>query len=314
VNKQLERVQAALNHYPAGVHLLRPPARANAVAPLPAAVAAWYRLANGGTLFHETLTLYPVEHIVRSEGRWAVGELDREPILVDDAGAVWRSDPDTGDAVHEGTQFDAWLDGFVAAEALLYDESGEFRDFVFEEDGQRLTPAAELARQRQAHSRDKTAAGPWWRLARALQRVGQIDQAQDELELLVAEHPAFGWAWFDLARISEAKGQLDSAVDEAEEAAATDPEYEHAPYFLACAARMARRAGDHDRCRDLAQKALSRAPDLARQQRDGAVECLHEGDIDAAEELIATALALAPGDVEALALAQQIRARRDTPP
>jgi len=301
----LAHLAQALQRYAPGVHRLASPASFAKASALPAGLSAFYQQWNGADLFHESLRIRAVEEVEADLGRWMVAELGRDTIHVDREGAVWRLEDDTGDLIHDGTRFDRWLDGWVDGESILYDTDGEFLDFILDEDGE-LTPQAALDREQRAHKRDKKAAGPWWRLARALARQGELAAARAELEGVVAEHPQFGWAWFDLSRISEQLGEADGALEEAVAAAQADPEYEHTAYFWAHAARLAATAGDEPRRADLAARALARDPDLARTQREGAAAQAAEGSVNEARELLAIALALAPRDLEALALQKQL--------
>jgi len=303
---RLVRIEALLQRFAAGVHRLGQPAGIDAAAHLPVALGTFYLQHDGAELFHETMRLRSAADVERVEERWRVGEIDGDDILVDDDGCVWRLEAETGDLLQEGTRFDRWIEGWLESEGVLYDGDGEFREFVVEDSGERLTPAAELESARLAHKRDRKAAGPWWRLARALQRSNKTDAARAELEQLVKEHPTLGWAWLDLARISEQRGELVEAIDEARAAATANPDYEHVAYFYAYGARIARDAGDEAQRAELAASALQRAPDLARTQRDGATRLLADGDADGARQLLALALALVPADVETLALKKRL--------
>ncbi len=305
MTRELAHVAEALRQYAPGVHRLGSPASLANTTQLPTGLGAFYQRWNGVDLFHESLRVRPVERVEGELGRWDVAELGRDTIYVDHEGAVWRLEGDTGDLIHDGTSFDRWLDGWVDGESILYDTDGEFLDFGVDENGE-LTPQAALDRERRAHKHDSKAAGPWWRLARALARTGDAKAARAELEGLVAEHPGFGWAWFDLARISEQLGEADGALQEAVAAAQADPDYEHAGYFWAHAARLAAATGDEARRAQLAARALDKDPDLARTQRDGAATQAAEGNVEQARELLAIALALAPRDVAALALRKKL--------
>ncbi|RMH36054.1 MAG: tetratricopeptide repeat protein [Deltaproteobacteria bacterium] len=307
---RFDRIDRFVARYAPGVHILRPPAPRRAIAALPAPLQPVYAWHDGGELFHGALTILPAADVVRDADRWRVADVGRDTIYVDARGAVWRLDGDIGDWIPDGTSFDRWLDGWLEGEAVLYDRDGEFRDFGVDEAGD-LTPQAAVARERRAHARDRRAAGPWWRLCRALVRTGQTDAARAELERLVATHPRFAWAWLDLARISAAAGEFAGAADEAMAAAEAAPDGEHTAYFWACAARYARAAGDEPQRAACAARALALAPDLARAQRDGAAALARDGDRESAAELVAIALALAPRDLDALALS---RALADDPP
>lgn len=296
-----------LERDPEGVHRLGDPAHL-LDAELPASAARVYREMDGAELFHESVVLDPSRTIRREGGWYRVGEAGGDEIYVSaDRGEVYRLEADTGEMVPDGTGLDRWLAGFVDAEATLYGQDGEFRDGIFTESGE-LTAEAALRRERAALKRDRRAAGPRWRLARALVQLGRLEEARDELEEAVAAAPHFGWAYYDLARISEALGELDAAQGDAEAAAEADPEYEHAALFWAHAARIAALRGDEAARAHFADRALAKAPELAAAQRDGAAERLKEGARDEAVELAHVALALAPRDLQALELLRRLEA------
>lgn len=301
-----DRVRRELESYAPGVHVLGEPG--DPPAGVPAPLAQFYRTWDGAELFLETLRIAPAAEVERDGELWVVGESGRDDILVDGAGAVWRREGDTGELVPDGTRFDRWLDGFVHGEGALYEADGELvdADDLFDDTGEELAPAWRAKRERRALQRDRDAAGPRWRLARALERQGALEAARDELETVVASTPGFPWAWFDLARLAEACGDVEAAVEDAVEAAICQPDYEHAGYFFAVAARLAARAGDEPRRAELAARALALQPELARAQREGAAASLADGDHNAAAELLAVALALAPRDLESLALKRQL--------
>ena len=299
------RLRAALDKYADGVHRLREPASA-LDADLPAAVTAVYRLFDGADLFHEALILYPNASWTRDGGRMQVGEMGTDALWVDMAtGAVWRMEEDTGEWLCEGTQFDRWLWGWVEAEAVLYDHEGEFRAGVIGPQGD-LNEGTAIEHERRLLRRDRSAASPRWRLARALARAGNIEAARHELELVVEEHPRFGWAWYDLSRLSEALGELAGAREEALAAAEADPHYEHAGFFLGWAARLAVLAGDEPARAELAARARAADAALGQRQLDGARASLEAGEIDAARELVQVALAIEPRDLGALDLKKLI--------
>jgi Tfp pilus assembly protein PilF len=303
----MERLLAALRAYAEGVHQLGEPAAA-LDADLPEGVREVWRAMDGAELFHGELVLYPQAAWTREAGKLSVGELGEDRLWVDlDSGALWRLEEATGEWIEEGSSADRWLWGWVDAEALLYDREGEFHDGAIDEEGE-LTLETEIERQRALLKRDRKAAAPRWRLARALTRADKTAAARDELEELVAQHPGFAWAWYDLARASEALGELGGARDEALAAAEAEPGYEHAAFFLAWAARLAALAGDEAARQGLAARALAADARLGQRQLDGARANLESDDVVGARELCEVALALAPRDLAALDLKKQIDA------
>lgn len=301
----MDRVLAALRGYADGVHQLGEPAAAMD-ADLPEGVRAVWQAMDGADLFHGELVLYPRAAWTREEGKLHVGELGEDELWVAlEGGALWRLEGETGEWIEEGSSAEKWLSGWVDAEGLIVDREGEFQDGAIDEAGE-LTLETEIARAKALLKRDRRAAAPRWRLARALARAGEKELARDELEELVAQHPRFGWAWYDLARASEALGDLAGAREEAVAAAEADPAYEHAAFFLAWAARLAALAGDEEARAALAARALAADGRLAQRQVEGARANLEAGDEAAAREMGQVALALAPRDLGTLDLMKQL--------
>jgi hypothetical protein len=301
----VQRLRSVLEGYAEGVHQLGEPAAA-LDADLPAGLVAVYREFDGADLFHEALILYPTPSWKRDGEHVMVGEMGGDALWVELAsGAVWRVEEDTGEWLCEGTQLDRWLWGWVEAEAVLYDREGEFRAGVIGPHGD-LNAGTAIEHERRLLRRDRSAASPRWRLARALARAGNIEAARRELEQVVEEHPRFGWAWYDLARLSEALGELAGAREEALAAADADPHYEHAGFFLGWAARLAVLAGDEPARAELAARARSADSTLGQRQLDGARASLEAGEIEAARELVQVALAIEPRDLAALDLKRRI--------
>lgn len=303
----MDRVLAALRAYADGVHQLGEPTAAMD-ADLPEGVRAVWQAMDGAELFHGELVLYPRAVWTKEDGKLHVGELGEDELWVAlDGGALWRLEEETGEWIEEGSSAEKWLAGWVDAEALLYDREGEFQDGAIDEEGE-LTAETEIARARALLKRDRKAAAPRWRLARALARGGKTRAAREELEELVAQHPRFGWAWYDLARASEALGELAGAREEAVAAAEANVAYEHAGFFLAWAARLAALGGDDGARAELAARALAVDARLAQRQLEGARASLEAGEVGGARELCQVALALGPRDVAALDLMKQIDA------
>jgi Tfp pilus assembly protein PilF len=307
VRESVDRLREALDRYAEGVHRLGDPAAA-LDADLPAGLAGVYRAFDGADLFHDALTLYPSTEWTRDGDRVRVGEMGGDALWVElPTGALWRLEEDTGEWLSEGTRLDRWLWGWVEAEGVMYDRDGEFRSGVIGLHGD-LTDAAAIEHERRVLRRDRTAASPRWRLARALARSGDVAGARRELETVVEQHPRFGWAWYDLARLSETLGELAGARDEAMAAADADPTYEHAGFFLAWAARLAALAGDEPARAELAERACRADRSLTSRQLEGAHANLEAGEVAAARELVQLVLALAPRDLGALDLKRRLDA------
>jgi hypothetical protein len=318
----LDRLVAAVGEAASGLHWLGPGAKV-LDASWPAAMSEVYRRFDGASLFLDTVVLVPATQVEeeRREGAgltederrsifYGVGEIEGDALYVDEDGRVWRVEEDTGEWLLEGSRLDRWLLGVFEAQGMLYDREGEFSDAAFDEEGDLAADMSERMNRRLL-KRDREAAAPRWRLARAMVQQGKLAEAREQLEAVVAAQPAFAWAWFDLGRISEKLGELPGALDEMEAAAQARPGYEHAGYFWAQAARLAHAAGDEARRAACAREALAQAPDLVARQRDGARESLEEDELEAARELAETAVALAPRDLMALDLLARVQARLD---
>lgn len=305
MDDRIERIERLLAAYPDGVHRLGDRA-AVLDSEWPASLSAVYWLFDGAELFHETIRVLPARDVVRGERGYRVAEHAGDDIEVDpDTGAVWRLEKDTAEWLEEASAFDRWLIGAIDAEALIYDDEGEYRDDVFDAAGEPV-PEIAIRRERCMLKRDKRAPAPTWRIARLQWRAGDTAAARRLLEELVDVRPAFAWAWFDLARISEQLGEIDNAYDEA--VAAGDADTEHAAFFYAHAARFAVALDDERRRAAAADRALVIHPGVAAGQREGAEERLTAGDIDAARELAAIAAAVAPRDLQIKDLVRRIEA------
>ena len=306
----VDRILGALERWPDGMHDLGEPT-VDVPQRWPASVVDVYLTMDGARLFGDAIVLLPAKELAPADddGMIQLGSFDDEPVWFDGKGRVWREDPDTGDRYIDGTALDRWLLGAIDAAAHLFDVDGEFAEDAFTEDGE-LTAEIAVARARAQAKRDSKAPGPRWRLARLLTADGELIAAREELETVVALHPALCWAWIDLARISEKLGELPNAVDEARAAADADPAHEQRPYFLAEAARYAALAGDEAARAQLAQQALAADSGLVRAQLAGANDRLGEGEIDAAAHLASLAKALAPRDVSVLDLVRRVEAAR----
>jgi len=308
--ERYQRIADALEQAPPGMHRLTPgPAPQLALAELPPTLAELYTHYNGGELFFELLELREVDDVETDGERWLIADCGRDSFAVDASGAVWRYEGDTGEMLPEGTRIDRWLDGFLFAEQILFDDDGEFADDIVGDDGE-LTTEVIIDRERRALRRDKQAIAPRWRMARAMFSAGRIDAARRELEEVVSRAPDFAWAWFDLARAAEKLGDIEAAMEDAREAADCRDPNDQAPFFLAFAARVAADAGDETRRAEFADRAGRLDPNIVSSQREGAIATLADGDLDAAEQLTRIGLALQPRNLDLLALAKQITAAR----
>lgn len=305
-----ERFRAETARYAEGVHRLGEPASPTEVEGIPAGLASFLRSWNGAELFIDAITLHSAGELERDGDLWVFGRFATgDRLALDRAGRVLRLEEDTGEVLVEGTGFAAWLEGFVTAEGVLYDREGEFREDLFQDDGEELHPEAVERRERRALKLDPDAPAPTWRLARALAQLGHADKAIGLLEALVARNPNFAWAWFDLGKLRRAGDDL-AAAETAFAQAASDPSYEHAGYFAAHAARAAALRGDDAARARHAARALELDTGLARAQREAAERLLMEEQVAEALEAAELSAALAPRDLATIDLLRRCRAPR----
>jgi Tfp pilus assembly protein PilF len=311
----IDRVLELLAEAPPGLHDVGPPAT-TFQASWPDKLRELYAACDGARLFHESIELVPAADVVERSAldgrsdfgrdrRWRIGSWDGDDVWVDARGRVLRHDPSVDDLIVDGTAPDRWLAGAVDACGLMFDPEGEYYEDVFDRDGE-LAPETAERRDRAQLKRDPRAPGPRWRLARHLLARGDIESARDELEDVVAAAPDLAWAWLDLSRVSESLGELDNAVDEATAAAEGAPDSPYVGFAWAQVARLeARRGNDGARAR-AAARALAAAPDLKTAQLDGARSSIAAGDLDSARGIVDLLRALAPRDIDVLALARQL--------
>ena len=300
-----ERFREEVARYADGVHLLGPPAEEAALAGLPAELAAFLRSWDGADLFVDAVTIASARALAREDDLLVFGHTaSGDRLALDPAGRVLKLEEDTGERLVEGTSFARWLEALAAAEAVFYDREGEFHEGVFDEGREDPTPEAVARREKKALRLDPGAPGPSWRLARALERLRRPREARRLLEEVCAAEPRFAWAWFDLGRLRRAAGEGAGAEDAFVRAA--EASEEHAAWFSAHAARAAAEAGDEAARARHAARAAALDPALPGSQRRAAEARLADGERREAAELLALALAVAPRDLESLALKRKI--------
>jgi tetratricopeptide (TPR) repeat protein len=281
----------------------------------PLALRELYAACDGARLFVESIELVPAAEVTVENDRWRIGRWDGDDVTVDRRGRVWRHDPTVDDAIVDGTSPARWLAGAIDACALLFDAEGEYFTDVFDDDGEIRVEVIERQARAQLR-RDGKAPGPRWRLARSLLARDQIERARDELESVVASSPEMVWGWLDLSRASELLGEVAGAIDEAtaaaDAAAAAGGEYEG--YCWAQVARLQLAAGNEALRAKAAARAVAAAPELRAAQLAGAKQSLADGDVASARGLVELLRAIAPRDVEVLALKRDLDARPDPEP
>lgn len=309
---RVDRVLATLADAPAGLHDIGEPIE-TAPADWPAPLRDLYLACNGARLFVESIELVAADEVTADGERWRIGRWDGDDLWVDRRGRVWRRDATVDDDIVDGTSPTRWLAGAIDACALLFDAEGEYFTDVFDDDGE--IRAEVIERQARAQlKRDGKAPGPRWRLARSLLARDQIERARDELEAVVAVAPEMVWAWLDLARASEALGELTGAVDEANAAAEAAAGGEYEGYCWAQVARLHQLAGNDALRAKAAERAVRAAPELRAAQLAGAKASLADGDVASARGLVELLRAIAPRDLEVLALKREVDAAPEPGP
>ncbi len=303
----LDRVFQLLDEAVPGLHDVDP-ASDDLPSGFPEPLIELYARCDGARIYGDSLELLPPTEVTATEsGRWQFASLDGEPISIDPKGKIWRTDETIDDDVCDGTRLDRWLAGQLESLDLVFDHDGEYRDDVFDEDGD-ILPIIREKQLRAQLKRDVAAPAPRWRLAHVLIEQDAIDDARNELEQVVADDPVFAWAWLDLARVSEQLGDLGNAIDEARMAAEAAEGVQHpqAGYFWSQVARLAVRAGNDLVRAEAATKASLLAPTLKKAQLDGARERIDAGDVESAKGLVELLRAVWPRDLEVLELARQL--------
>lgn len=301
-----DRVFDQLAAAPVALHEVAPPA-ATLPSGLPEPLIELYARCDGGRLFGERIVLRAAREVATpTPGRWQFAAIDGDEVALDHRGRVWRRDGAIDDDVLEGTRLDRWLSGAVDATAVLYARSGAVVEAAFDADGE-IRPEI-LERQRRLQlKRDAAAPGPRWRLALALLAQDRSDEARDELEQVVADHPAFAWAWLYLAHISEQAGELAGAIDEVRMGAETAEGARHpqAGAFWARVARLAARTGDEMLRAEAATRSSLLSPTLKREQIEAVEQSIADGDPAGARDLLELLTAVWPRDAEVDDLVRQ---------
>ncbi len=313
---QIDHVYDLLLAAPFGLHDLAKPA-GGLPEDAPLALAEWYVLMGGASLFHDAIIFAPPNevHLVSDPTRWWCGSVDGDDLAVTPQGRVLCWDSSVDDWLPVGSRLDRWLWGMLDAQAMLYDAEGEFADDVFDDDGE-LCAATELAQLRALVRRDGAAVASRWKLGAAFIAAGDVDRGREQLERCVELDENFYWVWLELARISESLGEFAGAYDEVLTAAnaAQQCGAPSAGYLWSHVARLALRCNAPGN-RDAAAAQVQRlAPQLRGEQLAGIRECMANRDWKSASGLMDLLRAVWPRDLDVMDMARQLAAAPRTEP
>ena len=224
------------------------------------------------------------DRFVLPEDPWAEGA---EVVRVEEDGSRL---PEASSAAH-------LLLGLLAEASVIYDEDGEFRDEVIGEDAE-LTDAARRKLLRRRLDHDEDAPRPRLELARILRRAGELRAAEKELRAVLKRAPEWSWVHHELAAVLAQAGKADAARKHYEQAAEYAPDDDVRAYHLAWAASVAQ----GEARAEVAKRVLALRPGFAGEQVRAAQALLEDEDPEAAAQVVALGLAVAPRNVELLAL------------
>jgi len=283
-----EPVRLALSHHPVGVHDLGPSASESELAAveqrislLPSDYREFLTTWNGGSLFHESVVLLPVDQVRRVDGKsLLIGECSDGLLWLDSQGRVLVVDEDAPDPLIAGTSFATWIDVVVGREALLLDRDGEFRDVFDEEDG---VLRVEVRRKRAmlGRKRDRGASLYPLELAELALEEGDDQKAQMLLSEAVQSDPHAGPAWELLAALYRQAGDSQQAHDACLRAAAATPSGTLRAMRLLEAAELSPL-----HAAALVESAVAAAPEMGARLLEQVRERLTDHDTDEAKRLL----------------------------
>lgn len=240
------------------------------------------------------------EGVLRPGDR-VIGEAGRDRFVLpedpwEEGAEVVRVEED-GSRLPEASSAAHLLLGLLAEASVMYDDDGEFRDDVIGEDAE-LTDAAQRKLLRRRLDHDEDAPRPRLELARLLRRAGELRAAERELRAVLKRAPDWSWAHHELAAVLAQSGKKDVARRHYEQAAEHAPDDDVRAYHLAWAASVA----EGDAREAIAKRVLALRPQFAGEQLRAAQALIEDEDPDAAAQVVSLGLAVAPRNLELLAL------------
>jgi tetratricopeptide (TPR) repeat protein len=319
IQRALDRIEERLHAAPDGFHAAGRPAAEEAIerSGLPADAAIVWRQFDGLELAMGEARLYALHQIhaatdaaeaegLLRPGDRVIGERGRETwVLPEDPWAEGGAVVAVGDDIERGPEASTVAHlvlGVLGEIGVLYDDEGEFRDGLFDEDGE-LTPAVRRKLLRRRLDLDEDAPRARLQLVRALREAGELGAAQSEVKQLLRRAPEWSWALHEKGLLAAAQGRAGEAAKAHEQAAEhTDDEVLQAD-FLAHAAAV---VGDEAKRAGLAGRVIALRPDYVQHQIEGARAHLDLGAVEEARRFVALALAIAPKNLAALELRRRI--------
>lgn len=287
----------------------------------PGALMMWARwdgmdLANGELVLHELRTIPDHTRLTAEaadgwrDGDLVIGHRGRDTLLLsrdpwEDGADVLVLDEDA-----ERTPFASTVEhlvlGIMGEIGVLYDELGEFREHLFDEETGELTEKSERRLLRRRLDLDPDAPAPRLRLGQLLSRAGELRGARKELAEVVKRAPQFAWAQFELGRVLVRLDQPREA-HAAFRAASEVPELDPGLAALFWAWRATTAPDDAARAA-AGRRCLELYPMFVKNAEAGAREALGQGDLERARQLRQVALAVEPGHLGLLALRPDLEA------
>jgi hypothetical protein len=322
VERALDRIDERLAEAPPGMHRCGRPAASASLqtAGLPATAAlVWARfdgmeLACGEARLFALVELATATRTADAEGILApgdrvIGERGRTSMVLPadpwSEGAEVVSIDEEGERAPEASSVAHLVLGWLGEISVLYDDDGDFREDLFDEDSGELTLEAQRRLLRRRLDFDPDAPRARLELARSLAARGEHRGAQAELKAVLKRAPEYAWAHHELGHVHSALGQERAAHEAHARAAQSAREPEVQALFWAWAALRSSSEEQRARC---AREVLERRAAFVAHQLAGAKSLLELGRVGEAQEMIELGLAVAPRSLELLAL------RRVLPP